>query len=116
MHQPSAGAKAMRGASIACAKCGQLNAGGTLFCVKCNAPVSGIPAGEPGERPRDTSNETTAAGSSTPAPTLPRGTRLAAGRYEVVSILGEGGMGAVYKARDHEVDRLVAIKVIQPQL
>jgi len=61
-------------------------------------------------------DEPTAFDDRTPALTLDRGTRLASGRYEVLEILGEGGMGAVYKARDHEVDRFVAIKVIQPGL
>jgi Tol biopolymer transport system component/predicted Ser/Thr protein kinase len=42
------------------------------------------------------------------------GTRL--GAYEVVSLLGAGGMGEVYKARDTRLDRAVAIKVLPAQL
>ena len=34
------------------------------------------------------------------------------GRYEVGGLLGEGGMGSVYRGRDPELDRPVAIKVI----
>ena len=42
------------------------------------------------------------------------GTRL--GQYEIVSALGAGGMGEVYRARDPRLGREVAIKVLSPQL
>ena len=45
---------------------------------------------------------------------IAHGTRL--GNFDVIALIGTGGMGEVYKARDTRLDRIVAIKVLPAHL
>jgi serine/threonine protein kinase len=45
---------------------------------------------------------------------LSAGTKL--GAYEIVSLIGSGGMGEVYRAKDTRLDRTVAIKILSAHL
>ena len=48
-----------------------------------------------------------------PVPSVPR---TVDNKYRIEQLLGRGGMGAVYRARDVRLDRLVALKVVRAEL
>src|SRR6516225_6273638 len=74
-------------------------------CLECNRQFTGIVAACPHD--------------GTPLVKVMQdplvGTTLAA-KYEIQSVVGHGGMGVVYKARDTNMDRLVAVKMLKAQL
>lgn len=74
-------------------------------CIECHRQFTGIVAACP--------HDGTLLVSVVQDPLI--GTILA-GNYEIISVLGQGGMGVVYKARYALMDRIVAIKMLQAQL
>lgn len=42
--------------------------------------------------------------------------KVVGGRFQIIELLGMGGMGAVYKAYDRDIERIIALKCIRPEL
>ena len=128
----------MHDVMVECPVCHASNPPESLACFKCSTSIEindATPILDPAERAAtivkpasEPSNQEATIGGTTgwsvaiqkigprdPNAPLEPGTVLGE-RYEILKRLGEGGMGAVYQVRDHELDRLAALKVIRPEL
>ncbi|HEU4640971.1 MAG TPA: protein kinase, partial [Gemmatimonadaceae bacterium] len=83
---------------------------GREICQALHSDREGQPTPAPGE------GDAAATPAGAPSPgDLPTG-ELFAERFEILEVVGSGGMGTVYRARDRELGEDIAIKVIRPRL
>ena len=94
-----------------CPHCGQPVKPGDVYCPRCGGALPGAPPRDGTIVARDE-----AEGASPWRAVLARLEVVTQGRFAIERELGEGGMAAVYLARDLSLQRKVAIKVLSPAM
>src|SRR5215470_18063564 len=101
-----------------CTHCGFDNQASAVSCVKCATPFPGSDLTLAGGTETTPSASFMQAPSAAPAatPAVIEVGSVVGNRFEILQLLGEGGMGAVYKAHDRELEKDVALKLIRAEL
>ncbi|HZL86214.1 MAG TPA: protein kinase [Candidatus Krumholzibacteria bacterium] len=98
-----------------CPRCGSINTDAAEICASCGADLFSdaptLPAPSSGPRAENLGEWRRRRESLT----LPIGFEIGK-RYRVVTFLGRGGMGAVYRVHDRELERDVSLKLISSEM
>src|SRR5271168_5499488 len=102
---------------MVCPECSYENPDTSVLCAKCTTPLplSDQTLATGGQGWSVPAADADGVISSAAVVQLTPGTSIGS-RYEIVRLLGQGGMGAVYQAHDKELERQVAIKVIRADM
>ena len=98
-----------------CPHCGQPMQAGARFCASCGSDISGQQTAFATAKLEKIEARPPQA-SSRDAGVIDALRRATIGEYEIMGLLGRGGMATVYLAHDIALDRKVAIKVMSPHL
>ncbi len=122
----------MTDSALYCSGCDRQLGPDDLYCPRCGTPTAANPDPhatllvgnrEDAVSPPDIHREVTDPRPSAPsaarasdAPYKDRLRQVLGAEFQLLSLLGEGGFARVYKALDRRLDRIVAIKVIRPEV
>jgi len=102
-----------------CTYCGFDNQASAASCVKCATPLPGSDltlAGATETTPSSSFTQAPSPAAVSATPAVIEVGSVVGNRFEILQLLGEGGMGAVYKAHDRELEKDVALKLIRTEL